>query len=118
MKPEINISNEDLKELGINKFNSKLAPGDIYRDILGLSPEDQGPARYDICYGEKWKSFSSGWTIGREKYLQKRREELKVDEFLEKLNIICKEYKASLSAGSWDNAGCSIDDYFFEIELP
>lgn len=117
MNETSNISNNDLKELGFNRFNPKLAPGDIYKDILGLVPEDQCGLRYSICFGERWDAFSSGWSIGREKYLAKRRIELKVDEFIEKLNILCKEYKASISAGSWDHAGCNIDDYSFEIQL-
>lgn len=107
---------DEVKKLGSSSFKQGVNPGEIYQKIYKLSPEDQSVQHWDKTYGKRWQSFYEGWYIEHKKYMDSRRKELKVDEFLEKLQKLCNEYKVYIYAGSDDDGCAYAEDYYFTIQ--
>ena len=112
------MDSDEIKKLGTDSFNPKSFAGEVYKDIYKLSAEDQRTPNYSGAYGDRWKFFCEGWNLSHKKYKEQQRKDLKVEEFLEKLKVLCKEYNASVSSGcGCCGAGGHIEDYEFEIEV-
>jgi hypothetical protein len=104
----------EIRELGKKSFYIKLNPTDVYKKMFNLTPEDQGLATYEIHFGKRWRDFLSGWNEEREKYMNKRRLEVKADDFLKEFKQLCEKYNAHPWFGGGDcDCGIEIEDYQF-----
>lgn len=67
----------------------------------------------------EWEAFSDGWySVDIEKRKEERKK-LKIDEFIDKLKILCNEYKVSMSFGCGccgAGADCNGHDFDFKIK--
>lgn len=71
----------------------------------------------DPVWTPEWSCFYEGWNKSKKIHMDKRRKELKVDEFLQELEELKKKYNATTWYGGGDaDCGFAIEEYEFGIE--
>lgn len=107
------MTNDEYQELGRKSFTPSDHPADRWRKIHNIKFGDN----WDAGYLSPWGFFYTGWLESQSIHTDKRRKDLRVDEFLQELDELRKKYNVGIwRHGGDEDVGFAIEEYEFGIE--